>query len=44
LHVVICKKLINWLKCTYFNGILLSSAYITRIWILALRATFKKNF
>ena len=43
LHVVLCKKLVNRLKCTFCSGILLSSAYNTRIWICALRATFTKN-
>jgi len=32
------------LKFTYCNGILLSSAYITGIWIFALRPTFIKIF
>ena len=29
LHVVLCKKLVNRLKCTYCSGILLSSAMHT---------------
>jgi len=44
LYVVLCKKLVNRLKCTHCNGILLSSVNITRIWIFALAATFIKYF
>jgi len=44
MHVALCKKSVglNRLKCTYCNDILLSSAYITCIWIFALWATFIK--
>jgi len=44
LQVMICKRLVKRLKCTLCNDVLLSSAYITRIWVFALRATFIKIF
>jgi len=31
LHVVLCKKLVNQLKCTFCSDIFLSSAYTMRI-------------
>ena len=44
LHVALCKKFVKRLKCSLCNGIFLSSACTTRIWIFALRATFIKIF
>jgi len=38
------QKVVNRLICTYSSDILLSSAYITGIWLFALRATFIKIF